>query len=168
MKPKPEKKLASSIKSTDKFDAEKYYLENKDAIHAKTILSIIEKINLDDKDSINEANEYLIQKPINLNVLLLVLSDLLTTDDEVREKIKSNKFNPVRAKGAEANKNKAAINKSFILKENEDLLKHISWARKTLDDRAEHISKVCETHRIKMANGKPYSVSYIRKLITGK
>ena len=84
-----------------------------------------------------------------------------------QEKIKLLNFEPVRKKGTEANKTKGKTNQALILKTNGDLLKHIDWARKTLDDRAKYITKQCETQRIKMANGKNYSESYIKKLITG-
>lgn len=85
-----------------------------------------------------------------------------------QEKIKLLNFEPVRKKGTEANKTKAKANKAFILKTNSDLLVHVDWARKKLDERAEYIAKQCKTQVVKMANGKNYSESYIKKLITGK
>ena len=85
-----------------------------------------------------------------------------------QEKNKLINFEPVRKKGAEANKVKAETNKAFILKTNGELLAHISWVRKTLDERAKYIANVCVNQKIKMANGRSYSESYIKKLITGK
>ena len=62
-----------------------------------------------------------------------VVENLVKTN---QARIKLNNFESVRKKGAEANRAKAKTNKAFILKTNTDLLVHVDWARKKLDERA--------------------------------
>ena len=111
-------------------------------------------------NSMNEAEAYLKSNPPSTHLIIHLLM-------QHQKQSKLEGFETVRKKGADANKAKAKTNKAFILKTNSDLLVSIDWARKTLDDRAKYIAKQCETQRIKMANGKNYSESYIKKLITG-
>lgn len=93
MKPKPEKKIVGSknVSGVPSFDIKKYLIENKDMLHARAVLGILETINITDESAIEEAEQSLIGKPINLNVLLMVVSDIILCDDIVKEKIISNK-----------------------------------------------------------------------------
>ena len=116
---------------------------------------------LHSSESMDEAEAYLKSNPPSTHLIIHLL-----TSHEKQSRLEG--FEPVRKKGAEANRAKAKNNKAFILKTNSDLLANADLARKTLDKRAEYIAKQCETQRIKMANGKNYSESYIKKLITGK
>ncbi|MDD2768070.1 MAG: hypothetical protein PHT19_05020 [Methylococcus sp.] len=70
-----------------------------------------------------------------------------------------------QAKGVESNKEKAEKNQKYILDANADLLKHPDTCRLNRKERAERILKYCNAHRVTQLNGKPYSLSYIEKLI---
>lgn len=115
---------------------------------------------LHSSESMEKAEAYLKSNPPSTHLIIHLLSSHA-------KQSRLEGFEPVRIKGAERNKAKAETNKAFILKTNSDLLANAESARKTLDKRAEFIANQCETQRIKMANGKNYSESYIKKLITG-
>lgn len=138
--------------------------------HDKKILNKIKQLisnAFEGQSETDELNAYLASNPINASILIALLRELVADVDWIRKVESGIKFAPVRKKGVAANIAKAETNKAFILKTNSDLLVHVDWARKTLDERAEYIAKQCETQKIKMANGKNYSESYIKKLITG-
>ena len=101
------------------------------------------------------------------SIFVEYIEDIESQSEEIAKK-KSELFELVRKKGAEANKTKAATNREFILETNSDLLRSPEWARKTLDERAKYIANACIKNRKNQNNGKPYSESYIKKLITGK
>lgn len=73
-----------------------------------------------------------------------------------------------RIQGAQVQKSYAAATKNMISIINLELLKHPDTARWTLDQRAKHIEGVLIQNNRKQINGKPYKVSTIRLIITGK
>ena len=115
---------------------------------------------LHSSESMDEAEAYLKSNPPSTHLIIHLL-----LSHEKQSRLEG--YEPVRQKGAAANKAKAETNKAFILKTNSDLLANAESARKTLDKRAEYIANQCATQRIKMANGNNYSESYIKRLITG-
>lgn len=115
---------------------------------------------LHSSESMDEAEAYLKSNPPSTHLIIHLL-----LSHEKQSRLEG--FESVRKKGAERNIAKAKTNKAFILKTNGDLLANAESARKTLDKRAVFIAKQCETQKVKMTNGKNYSESYIKKLITG-
>lgn len=73
-----------------------------------------------------------------------------------------------RRKGAEKQRDVAQRNKEVIIAAFRDLIRHPDWSRRPLADIAAYLTKnLAESHRLRQANGKPYSVSTIRNWIKG-
>lgn len=73
-----------------------------------------------------------------------------------------------RRKGAEKQRDVAQRNKEVIIAAFRDLVRHPDWSRRPLADIAAYLTKnFAESHRLRQANGKPYSVSTIRNWIKG-
>lgn len=73
-----------------------------------------------------------------------------------------------RQKGAEKQREVAERNKALIVIAFRDLIRSPDWSRKSLGDIAAYLARnFAESHRLRQANGKPYSVSTIRNWIKG-
>ena len=102
------------------------------------------------------------------NVGKKMMASILEQGINLEKKDHLDKFNKnVRPKGTEANKTKAKENLLFILDEDEALIQSQDPARKTLKSRAKFIQTKIKG-KIRMENGKEYSLRTIQDMITGK
>ena len=121
---------------------------------------------------LNEAMELLAisQDRISENAQISTMYQYLFTETEHYRRLGLKTIKSLdagRIIASNANKEKAAKNKAFILQINTDILNNPATSRKPIAWRAKEIRKICDEHNKKLANGNSYAESTIAKYIQG-